>query len=182
MRSESESDSLIAFPSSCISSFSRSSKENLLSPGRAVLSGASGVRPPSAYHRTAPRTPDICIDTCLARPRPKALIGAPRPDFEAVRMRVQPMYRPDPNTKFGRFLGHVVPGVVKPLHILWNEVIGFFFFIFALLPARAIVRDWQAFNQTGENLGKLVLEAIWVLVMTYFALSSFLKARKISRS
>jgi hypothetical protein len=92
------------------------------------------------------------------------------------------MFRPDPNTKFGRFLGHVLPGVVKPLHILWNEIIGFFFFIFALLPARAVMRDWQAFNQNGENLGKLSLEVIWVLVMTYFALSSFLKARKISRS
>jgi len=26
-----------------------------------------------------------------------------------------------------RFLGHVLPGIVRPMHALWNEVIGFFF-------------------------------------------------------
>ena len=51
------------------------------------------------------------------------------------------MFHLDPNSKIGRFVGHVVPGVVKPLHILWNQIIGFFFFVFAILPARAMFRD-----------------------------------------
>ena len=93
-----------------------------------------------------------------------------------------PVLQIDPNSKVGRFLGHVVPGVIKPIHILWNQIIGFFFFVFAILPARAIFRDWQTFSATGENLGKLSVEIAWVAVMSYFAISSFLKARKISRS
>lgn len=32
-----------------------------------------------------------------------------------------------------RFLGHVVPGVIRPIHILWNQVIGFFFLVLAVL-------------------------------------------------
>jgi hypothetical protein len=92
------------------------------------------------------------------------------------------MFRLDPNSKVGRFVGHVVPGVVKPLHILWNEIIGFFFLVFAILPARSLYRDWRAFSQKGDDLGKLVLEVAWVAVMVYFGLNSFLRARKISRS
>ena len=33
-----------------------------------------------------------------------------------------------------KFLGHVMPGVIRPIHILWNQVIGFFFIVLALLP------------------------------------------------
>ena len=29
------------------------------------------------------------------------------------------------------FLGHVLPGVIRPLHILWNEVLGFLFLAMA---------------------------------------------------
>jgi hypothetical protein len=76
----------------------------------------------------------------------------------------------------------VVPGVVKPLHILWNEIIGFFFLVFAILPARSLIREWRQFSQTGDNLPKLSVEIAWVLIMAYFGISSFLRARKISRS
>jgi len=92
------------------------------------------------------------------------------------------MFRLDPNSKVGRFIGHVVPGVVKPLHILWNEVIGFVFLVFAILPGRSLYRDWKVFSETGGNFSKLAMEAVWVLVMGYFGLNSFLRARKISRS
>ena len=36
-----------------------------------------------------------------------------------------------------KFLGHVVPGVIKPLHALWNQVIGFLFLVFALLDRKS---------------------------------------------
>ena len=36
--------------------------------------------------------------------------------------------------KAKKFIGHVVPGVIRPIHILWNQVIGFFFIVLALLP------------------------------------------------
>ena len=41
-----------------------------------------------------------------------------------------------------KFIGHVMPGVIRPIHILWNQVIGFFFIVLALLPIHGIFRDW----------------------------------------
>jgi hypothetical protein len=90
--------------------------------------------------------------------------------------------RIDPNSKVGRFLGHVLPGVIRPLHALWNEIIGFLFIVLAVIPVPSLIRDWRQFDQHGSNLPKLVLGAVWVLTMAYFGISSFLRARKISRS
>ena len=33
-----------------------------------------------------------------------------------------------------RFLGHVLPGIIRPMHALWNEVIGFVFIVLAFGP------------------------------------------------
>jgi hypothetical protein len=77
-----------------------------------------------------------------------------------------------------KFIGHVMPGVIRPIHILWNQVIGFFFIVLALLPIHGIVRDWGQ-----ENTGpRLALEIPFALLMAGFGIHSFLKARKISRS
>ena len=32
--------------------------------------------------------------------------------------------------------------VIRPIHILWNQVIGFFFLVLALLPVPSAVRVW----------------------------------------
>jgi hypothetical protein len=77
-----------------------------------------------------------------------------------------------------KFLTHVTPGVVRPIHILWNQVIGFFFIVLALLPMHSIIRDWGQDN-TGP---RLALEVPFTLLMAGFGIHSFLKARKISRS
>jgi hypothetical protein len=80
------------------------------------------------------------------------------------------------------FLGHVVPRVIRPLHVLWNEVIGFIFLVLAAVVVPSIVRNVRTLEQDGASLGRLLLAATWMLVMVYFGVSSFLKARKISRS
>jgi len=92
------------------------------------------------------------------------------------------MIRIDPNTKFGRFVGHVVPGVVKPLHILWNEIIGFIFIVLAVWSVPSVVRNWRHFGQEGGSPFRLIVSVLFTLIMAYFGLSSFLRARKISRS
>jgi len=92
------------------------------------------------------------------------------------------MFRLDPNSKVGRFVQHVVPGVIKPLHSLWHEIIGFLFLVLAVIPARSLINEWREFNQRGDNLSKLLLGLVWVLIMAYFGITSFLRARKISRS
>ena len=89
----------------------------------------------------------------------------------------------DPNSKLGRFVGHVVPGVVKPLHILWNEIIGFIFIVLAAVwGVPSVFRYWREFVQHGGSPSKLVFAGVFTAIMGYYGISSFWRARKISRS
>jgi hypothetical protein len=81
-----------------------------------------------------------------------------------------------------RFLSHVVPGVIRPLHALWNEVIGFLFLVFAAISGYYVFHAVRIFEGDMEGLAHIVFPAAFGLVMAYFGISSFLKARKISRS
>jgi hypothetical protein len=81
-----------------------------------------------------------------------------------------------------KFMHHVVPGVIRPLHALWNEVIGFLFIVFAVIAAFYVIRAVRNFDGDVESLVHIVLPALFGLVMGYFGVSSFLRARKISRS
>jgi len=74
-------------------------------------------------------------------------------------------------------LRHLVPAVVKPIHSLWNEVIGFLFLsfgaIFALRTARYL---WSHDTMRGLLAGGCTA------IMAWYGIASFRKARKISRS
>lgn len=80
-----------------------------------------------------------------------------------------------------KFLHHVVPGVIKPLRILWNEMIGFLFIVLGLLALPSIVRGMREFDGSGDAFFRVGLAVIFLLVMSYFGVSSFWRARKISR-
>jgi threonine/homoserine/homoserine lactone efflux protein len=81
-----------------------------------------------------------------------------------------------------KFMRHVVPSVIKPLHALWNEVIGFLFIVFAVVAGFYVFRAVRAFDGEVEGLVRILLPGLFGLLMAYFGVSSFLKARKISRS
>ena len=81
-----------------------------------------------------------------------------------------------------KFLGHVVPGVIKPLHALWNQVIGFLFMVLALLSVGYAVRAIREFDGDIGSLFRVALPSLFAIVMGYFCISSFWRARKISRS
>ena len=87
----------------------------------------------------------------------------------------------------GKFLKHIVPAIVKPMHSLWNEVIGFFFACFATVFGFRTFSYYKIYVQAppaaapGE-LMRVVVTAFFALVMAWFGISSFLRARKISRS
>lgn len=81
-----------------------------------------------------------------------------------------------------KFIEHVVPGVLRPLRILWNQVIGFVFLAFALLAVPRTIQVWREFEQSGNGLFSLLLSAAFIAIMAGFGLGSFLRARKISRS
>jgi len=82
-----------------------------------------------------------------------------------------------------RFLAHVIPGVLKPLHVLWNEVVGFIFLVLAAWVVPSIVRGIREFNPADAgSLFRIGLSILWALIMCYFGVTSFLRARKIKRS
>ena len=75
------------------------------------------------------------------------------------------------------FVGHVMPSIIRPIHSLWNQVIGFVFIVFALMGVSSAVRSYER----GNSLG-MVLALAWIVPMVAFGISSFLRARKISKS
>jgi hypothetical protein len=86
-----------------------------------------------------------------------------------------------------QFVKHVVPAVVKPTRILWNEFIGFVFMIFTVAFAfktGRLAMDYlkgPGADATGA-LVRLSVAGFCTLVMLFFGIGSFLRARKISRS
>ena len=85
--------------------------------------------------------------------------------------------------KLGRkFLGHVIPGVARPLRILWNEVIGFVFISLALLTLPSMWRIYRNFDGQTESLVRMGITVLFALIMLSFGIGSFRRAKKISRS
>jgi hypothetical protein len=85
-------------------------------------------------------------------------------------------------SKLNQFIGHVLPGVVRPLRVLWNEIIGFIFIVLAAWAAPSAFRHLRDYNGNAETLFRAGLSLIFAGLMIYFGISSFLRARKISRS
>jgi hypothetical protein len=80
-----------------------------------------------------------------------------------------------------QFFRHVVPAVIRPLRVLWNELIGFIFIVLGVMMGFS---TWRNFRD-GQNAGSPVLLLAgggFSLMLLYFGLSSFLRARRISRS
>jgi hypothetical protein len=77
----------------------------------------------------------------------------------------------------GEFVRHIVPAVMKPALSLWNQVIGFIFLCFGVFMGGSAIR----YAGAGDT-AKVALAGIGALVMLGYGISSFLRARKISRS
>jgi hypothetical protein len=74
-------------------------------------------------------------------------------------------------------LKHVLPAFIKPVHTLWNEVIGFLFLCFAVIFGFNAVRYYLA----GDT-PRLMIALLPTLLMIWFGIGSFRRARRISRS
>jgi cytochrome c oxidase subunit IV len=77
----------------------------------------------------------------------------------------------------GKFVKHVIPAAVKPVHSLWHEVLGFIFLAVAALAVSYVVRKFATLG-----FGRLVIIIPFIVVTAGYGISSFLKARRISRS
>lgn len=87
-------------------------------------------------------------------------------------------------TRHGReFVRHVVPAVVRPARTLWHEVIGFLFIslavIFGFTGARYYFRE---FDGSAKSVMYIAMAAFLACLMGFYGITSFLKARRISRS
>lgn len=80
-----------------------------------------------------------------------------------------------------RFAQHVVPEVVRPARIIWNQAIGA---LFCVLAVPALMKSVQAYREFGADAKSgftLALSLIFASVMLFFGIGSFAKARRIGR-
>jgi hypothetical protein len=81
-----------------------------------------------------------------------------------------------------KFATTVIPGIVKPLRVLWNEIIGFFFIVLAVWSIPSAYRSLVNFQGDIIGLGRIFLTMIFGLIMLGYGVYSFLRARKINRA
>ena len=85
------------------------------------------------------------------------------------------------------FVKHVVPAALKPARFLSYEIIGFVFICFAVVFGFKAVRLYMDFSRgAGEaasaDFVRFVIATFCTILMLWFGVTSFLRARKISRS
>jgi uncharacterized membrane protein len=76
----------------------------------------------------------------------------------------------------GRFVKHVVPAAVKPLHALWHQCLGFLFLVIAGLGA------WKVWRSQNVAPVMMVITIVFIVIMALYGISSIRKAGRISRS
>ncbi|HLW76587.1 MAG TPA: hypothetical protein VKS01_06365 [Bryobacteraceae bacterium] len=79
------------------------------------------------------------------------------------------------------FLAHVLPHVTRPLLVLWNEVIALLFFLIAIPATLSAITHFRRSEQDPHDLLGAIVAAIFAAVMIYFAVTSWLRARRLSR-
>ena len=81
-----------------------------------------------------------------------------------------------------RFFGFVVPAVLKPARTLWHEMLGFVFVVMAIAFVLSGLRIIRQFDGSAGAILRLAMLAVGVCLLGGYGISSFLRARKISRS
>jgi hypothetical protein len=80
-----------------------------------------------------------------------------------------------------QFLQHVLPAVIRPLRILWNQIIGFVFLVLAVWFGIATVHGIRNYEGGGESVLRVLGGAFLLLLTGGFAVESFWRARKASK-
>jgi hypothetical protein len=90
--------------------------------------------------------------------------------------------KPSITSQISMFFRHILPALLRPIRTLWHEVVGFFFLVFAVWALTRSIPMIREFDGDGESFFKIVLTVLFVGIMGYYGITSFLRARKISRS
>src|SRR3954462_10912481 len=77
-------------------------------------------------------------------------------------------------SRWGRAFGAVASSLLRVGHVLWLEVTGFFFAVFAVIGGAALIREIQVHAAAG----RIAVLAIFTFMFAWFAVTSFLRARK----
>ncbi len=80
-----------------------------------------------------------------------------------------------------RFARETLPEAVRPARILWHQLIGFLFIVLAVAPARFEYKAITNFKGDGKSWTEVVMAGIFIVFMTGYGISSFLRARRLSR-
>ena len=81
-----------------------------------------------------------------------------------------------------QFVKHVLPAVIRPLRILWNQIIGFVFLVLTVWAVPRTVRNVREFSGDPESLVHLLLSSVFVALMGGFCVYSFWRAHKVPKS
>ena len=81
-----------------------------------------------------------------------------------------------------RNLAGVASRMWRIIRALFHEVIGFTFMVLAGWGTLWLIRSFRRFQGDGEELFKIAVVAVFVLMMGGFGVSSFRSARRISRT
>jgi hypothetical protein len=84
----------------------------------------------------------------------------------------------DKNSKAGQ----IITPVVKPMRVLWNEVIGFLFCVLGVIMGGQAIRSFRRTGELDLSPVNIFLHFFLPALMLFFGVTSFLRARKISRS
>ena len=63
------------------------------------------------------------------------------------------------------------------LHQLWHEVTGSLFLLLGLLAIPSTIKAWR----TPDMHSRAVLATLFIILMLYFGVTSFLRARRVSK-
>ena len=79
-----------------------------------------------------------------------------------------------------RFARHVVPEVVRPARVIWNQAIGALFFVLATPAVFKAIQLYRTLDTDPQGSFRLAISLIFVAVMVCFGINSFLRARRIA--
>lgn len=71
---------------------------------------------------------------------------------------------------------------MKPARTLWHEIIGFLFICLAIIFIPSGIRHARQFDGSIGSVLTIGMYIFFVIVMLCYGVSSFLRARRISRS
>ena len=79
------------------------------------------------------------------------------------------------------FARHTLPVAMRPARILWHQLIGCLFLVLAVAPARFEYKVLENFKGDARSWTEVAMGGVFIAVMLAYGISSFFKARQISR-